>query len=232
MCQLVVTALTFHDISNSYCHWGIAGAAQIRSLSCFSLQQRKYPGMIWMRRDLILQLLLTSSLGCQSWERPTALLFAPKYASVPGSNRGFFYFGDASSSKKTKTFFTRMSSTWCCRVAAGNAFADWDTAKQTSWTLRHPQSWHFHAVLANRSEKEGKTSVNSIIIIMLSSSCFMFLQCIRKICAFYSRTEVTKRNSRVQLSCFLLSYNWHCGRTPSHKTLPPTCALSALSCKL
>lgn len=188
MCQPVVTPLTFHDISNSDCRWGVAGAAlKFEVVRVFSALDIATPGDD-LRAERFNSTIVADKFSRLSVvRRANGTTFFAEICS-PFEPSEVFYFGDASSSKKTKTFFTRMSSTCCCcRVSAGDAFADWDTAKQTSWTLRRlPRSLNFHAVLPNRSEKEGKTSANSIIIIiMLSSSCFMFLQCIRKICAFY-----------------------------------------------
>lgn len=162
-------------------------STQIRSRSCFSTLDIAIPGDD-LRAERFNSAIVADKLSRLSVVRKAnGTTFSAEICLPFEPSKVFFYFGDANSSKKTKTFFTRMSSTsCCCRVSAGDASADWDTAKQTSWTLRRrPRSWNFHAVLTNRSEKEGKTSANSIIIIIMLSSCFMFLQCIRKICAFY-----------------------------------------------
>lgn len=181
----------------------------------FSLSTSEHRGMICVPRDLILQLLLTSLLACHSWERPTALLFRRNMLAV-WTAASFFYFGDASSSKKTKTFITRMSSTCCCcRVSAGDAFADWDTAKQTSWTLRRrPPKLKFSCSL-NKQKRKGAKNLSQLYHHHYNVVVVFYVFAVHKknLC-FLLLTEVTKRNSRVQLSCFLsaVSCNWHCGR--------------------
>lgn len=231
MCQPVVTPLTFHDISNSDCRWGVAAAAlKFEVVRVFSTLDIAIPGDD-LRAERFNSAIVADKLSRLSVVRKTnGTTFSAEICLPFEPSKVFFYFGDANSSKKTKTFFTRMSSTsCCCRVSAGDAFADWDTAKQTSWTLRRrPRSWNFHAVLTNRSEKEGKTSANSIIIIIMLSSCFMFLQCIRRICAFYGwrRWQSVTLVYSCHTFCWRCLCNWHCGRPPSRKT--PSCALSAL----
>lgn len=234
MCQTVVTPLTFCDISNSDFRWGVAGAAlKFEVARVFSHLDSGIPGDDLRAERFNFEIVADKFARLSLVRKANGTTFFVEICSLFQPERGF-YFGDASSSKKTKTFFTRMSSTCgCCRVSAGDAFADWDTAKQTSWTLRRRLPKLKFSCSVNKQKRNEAKNLSQLyhhhhnVVVMF----YVFAVHKKNLC-FLLLAEVTKRNSRVQLSCFLsaMSCNWHCGRPPSHKT--PPCASSRLSCKL